>query len=232
MASSIVLHSQFDPTRFIFGPVEKTKLGGKIIELSYPGVRRLQLQTPTVALPFGLNKPFADGDIQSFSVDLSFRGHENSPAIEAFMSKMRQLDDVILKAAVANSQEWFGKQKSEEIVREFFRPLVREAKDPQYAPTMKVKIPNYNGTPSTRFFDENKEPGEMSILVKGARAKFLLEVTSVWFVNNNFGISWRMRQAMVVSRPDMGLEPAFVADCNDDAENVPMADAAFLNDAM
>lgn len=228
--SNTILYSQFDTSKISFGPVEKTKMGGKIIELRYDGSKRLSLQTPTVALPFGLNKPFTDGDNQSFSVDLSFRGYDTSPAIADFMAKMREFDAVVLKAAVENSPEWFGKAKSEEVISEFFRPNVRESKNPQYAPTFKVKIPNYNGIPSARFFDENKEPAEMAILAKGTRAKFLLEVTSVWFVNNNFGVSWRMRQALVVSRPDNMNSLAFMDDdADEDAAAAPAA-AAFLDD--
>lgn len=216
-----ILHSSFEPERLVFGAVEKTKAGGKIVNLSYPGLRRLQMQTPIVSLPFGINKPYLDGgEVQSLSLDLSFRGHDSKPHMANFLAKMRAMDEAVLRAAVQNSKDWFGKQMSEEIVREFFRPLVREGKEP-YPPTMKVKVPMYNGIPNANIFSEAKEAVALEYITKGTQAKFLLEATSVWFVARNFGVTWRLKQALVVSRPNNGNECAFLADESDEMPNAP-----------
>ena len=71
--SSPVIYSAFEPANVSFGKADVMRNGGKIVNLSYPGSRRIQLQTPTVSLPFGVNEPFKGGnggDVQSYSVDL------------------------------------------------------------------------------------------------------------------------------------------------------------------
>lgn len=215
--SGPMLYSAFDPEKIVFGRLDKIRTGGKIVYIDYPGSRRVQIQTPTVSLPFGVNQPYQDGgDVQSYSIDLSFRGCESSPYMRDFLDKMLKFDRVVLAKGVENSKEWLGKAMGPEIVAEFFRPLVREPKDPQYAPTMKVKIPVVSGVPSAAFFDENKAPVTMDYLIKGTRAKFIIEASSVWFVNKNYGVTWRLVQALVVSRPSTSGAIGFVADAADE----------------
>ena len=202
--SSPVIYSAFEPKNVSFGKSDTMRNGGKIVNLGYPGARRIQLQTPIVSLPFGVNEPFKGsgaGEVQSYSVDLSFRGYDTSPGMAKFLEKMKAIDAIVLKKAHESSVEWFGKQTSMEVIQELYRPLIREAKDPQFAPTMKVKIPVVGGVPSASFFDENKDPVQMDYIVKGTSAKFIIEVSSVWFVNKNFGVTWRLVQALVSSRP-------------------------------
>lgn len=221
--SSPVIYSAFEPANVSFGKADVMRNGGKIVNLSYPGSRRIQLQTPTVSLPFGVNEPFKGGnggDVQSYSVDLSFRGYDENAAMGKFLEKMRAIDALVLKKAHESSVEWFGKQTSAEVIQELYRPLVRDAKDPQYAPTMKVKIPVVGGVPSASFFDEDRNPVQMDYLSKGTTAKFIIEVSSVWFVNKNFGVTWRLVQALVVSRPSTTTGPggfAFADDPSDEA---------------
>ena len=228
--SSPVIYSAFEPANVSFGKTDVMRNGGKIVNLSYPGARRIQLQTPTVSLPFGVNEPFKGGnggDVQSYSVDLSFRGYDESSAMAAFLAKMREIDAIVLKKACENSPEWFGKQTSAEVIQELYRPLVRDAKDPQYAPTMKVKIPVVGGVPSASFFDEDRGPVQMDYLTKGTTAKFIIEVSSVWFVNKNFGVTWRLVQALVVSRPSSSTAPGGFAFADDPSDDVaPAFDAA------
>ena len=200
--SDIQLYSAFDPRLIQFGPLEKTKRGSKIIPVNYPGKRRICLQSAVVSCPFGVNKPYQDGgDIQSHSIDISFRGYDTNPAVGTFLDKMRQLDATLLDHAVKESTELFGKPLSKDLVEEFFRPLVREPKDSSYAPTMKLKIPVINQTPNAIFFDEDRQQVSMEAICKGASARFIMELSGVWFVNKQFGLSWRMVQCAITNRP-------------------------------
>lgn len=226
MASKVMMHTQFSPAALQFSGLEKNRKGGKVVFLGLPdpatGERqRVTIQTPTLALPFGVS-PYQEattGEIQSYSLDVSFRGHDADPVMGDFIARMRDLDDVLIRTAVENSKEWFGKKMSAEIVAEFFRRLVKEPSNPKYAPVMKVKVPLANGEPAALFFDEHRRPCGIDYLVKGSTVKLLMEVDRVWFVNKNFGVTWRLLQAAVVSRPVrldgysfMDDEPAAAAD--------------------
>lgn len=228
--ADIQLYSAFEPGKVQFGTLEKNKKGSKMVLLGYPGKRRICIQTPTVSLPFGINKPYQEGgDIQSHSLDISFKGYDSNPAIATFLSKMEQLDDILLNHAVQESPTWFGKPLSRDIVQEFFRPLVRAPKDPNYAATMKIKIPVLNGHPNCVFFDEERNQVPMETITKGTTARFLVELSGVWFVNKHFGLSWRLVQCAIASRPSRIDGFGFV---EDDAEQAPLDTAAhaFVDD--
>jgi hypothetical protein len=224
----VLLASSFTPTDIKFSGLEKNKKGGKVVFLSIPDAtgakQRITLQTPVVSVPFGVT-PYQEantGEIQSYSVDMSFRGTDTDPRIAEFLAKMRQMDDILLDAAVVNSKEWFGKQMSKEIVSEFYRHIVKEPTNPQYAPVMKAKVQLNNGEPTAAFFDEQRQPRSIDYISKGSTVKMILELDRLWFVNKNFGATWRLLQCAVCSKPRR-LEGYSFQDDGDDDEDLPMA---------
>ncbi len=206
MASNVVLFTTLEPSSVQFGGVDRNRNGGKFVPLLGPDgqKKRVTIQTPALSLPFGVSayreKP--DGDIQSYSIDVSFRNADTDPKQAEFLNKMRQLDARMLEASVANSKEWFGKQKSIDTLTDNYRHLIKEHPEHKYPPVMKIKVPLSNGVPSAMFFDENRQPVSIDYLTKGCTIKLILEMDRVWFVNNTYGVTWRALQGAVVSRPN------------------------------
>ena len=210
------MHTSFDPTEVKFSNLDKTRKGGKIVYVSLGNDRRarVMMQTPNVSLPFGVT-PYTEastGEIQSYSIDLSFRGHDADPKMEEFLAKMRALDEILIKQGVDNSTAYFGKAMSRDLVIEFYRKLVKDPNNPQYAPTMKCKVPVVSGEPTTLFFDENRAPTTIDTISKGCTVRMILELSSVWFVNKNYGATWKVVQCLVTSRPKRMDTFAFVDD--------------------
>jgi hypothetical protein len=215
------LISAFEPTAVTFSALEKTRKGSKVVWVNLPvsesGRGKLSLQTPTVALPFGVS-PYQEastGEIQSYSVDLSFRGSDTDARMAEFLAKMTALDELVLDAAVKNSKEWFGKQMSKEIVSEFYRRLVK-SNNPAYPPVMKVKVQLNDGQPNAAFFDEARRPVTIDYLVKNTSVKMIIEADRLWFINKNFGLTFRLIQLGVVNRPNRLEGFAFKDDGDDD----------------
>lgn len=204
-SSGIILYSAFHPSGMHFGPPDRNRLGGKYVPLTNPdgSKRRITIQTPVLSMPFGVSayreKP--DADIQSYSIDVSFRNLDTDPRLAEFLDKMRQVDAKMLEASVDNSKAWFGKQKSKDTLEDNYRKLIKDHPEGKYPPVMKIKIPMQNGQPSCMFFDENRQPVPIDYLTKGTTIKLILEADRVWFVNNTFGLTWRAMQCAVVSRP-------------------------------
>ena len=226
MASpNVVLYNAFDANNIRFAPMEKNKKGGKIVNVSYgPEVskRRVILQTPIVSIPFGVTpyQEVSTGEIQSYSIDISFRNMNSDPKMADFLDRMRGLDNLLLDTGVENSKEWFGKPMNRELVQEFCRKLVKDPANTQYPPTMKVKVPMVNGEPSAMFFDENRNPVKIDYFTKGTTVKMILELSSVWFVNKNYGITWRLIQAAAVSKPRR-LDGYSFQDDDEEIEEIP-----------
>lgn len=222
-SSGVVLYSSFHPSGVKFGPVDRNRNGGKFVPLlSSDGAakKRYTIQTPTLNMPFGVSafreKP--DAEVQSYSIDVSFRNLESDPKAAEFLAKMRELDAKMVEAAVANCKEWFGgKQKSKETLEDNYRKLIKDHPEGKYPPVMKIKIPIQNGQPSAAFFDENRQPVDIEYLTKGTTIKLILEVDRVWFVNNTFGVTWRALQGAVVSRPSRMEKYSMLDDDDSDA---------------
>lgn len=204
MSTNVILSSNFDPKTVVFSGVEKTKKGGKIVYLGTgsTGKERIVIQTPPMPMPFGIT-PYQEastGDIQSYSIDVSFRTAETDPRVASFAFKLRELDEMLIEAGTKHSQEWFGKKMTKELVGEFYRKLLKE--NPNYPPILKIKVAvDSHGEPSAQFFDENRAPVSIDYLVKGSTVKMICELSSVWFVNKTFGATFRLVQAAVVSKP-------------------------------
>ena len=203
---SVVLHSRFNASDIVFQPITKTAKGSKIVYLNFPGGKKIQVQTPVMSAPFGISS-FTDAatGVSSYSLDASFRGADNDPKIAGFLAKMKELDEVVIDAAVKNSADWFGKSMSKDVVANLTRSIVKEPSDPKYASTIKFKIGNGFGPDST-FYDESHNEVDKDYVTKGSTFRAIIELGSVWQVNRSFGVTWRLVQCAVVSRPDQGIQ--------------------------
>jgi len=202
MAQNIILAKNIDASEFSYEPVKKNAAGGNVVYLKYTGMPKLVIQTPIVSAPFGLSSLTDDktGAVK-YSLDVSFRGMDEDPKIAQFHDKMKELDEMLIDEGVKNSAAWFGRKVSKEVIQEFYRPLVKPAKDPEkYAPTMKFKLmAGRSGDLNVECFDATKQLVNVKdALVPGSKVQAILECNKVWFVNKTmFGISWNLVQLRI-----------------------------------
>lgn len=198
MTSNIVLPKNFDCDKLGFDDLKLNSNGGKVVYMKYDGQQRLTMQTPKLTTPFGMSE-FRDdktGTVK-YSIDVSFKGANDDSKIQTFYDKMAELDSKIVDFAVDNSKEWFGKKMKKEIVEELYRPLVKQSKDPEkYAPTMKFKIQNNSKDElMIEAFDDSRQTVDiMDTLKPGSKVRGIIECSSIWFVNKQFGVTWRAVQ--------------------------------------
>lgn len=235
MNAQVVLYRDFVPSDVHFGAVEKNAKGGKFVPLAGPdrSRKRFAVQTPPLVMPFGVSayreKP--DADIQSYSIDVSFRNLESDPKAAQFLAKMRELDAHLLSCAVRESKAWFGKAKGKELLDDNYRRLIKDDPNGKYAPVMKVKIPlKQDGTPQCVFYEGTREIS-IDDIPKNATIKFILEVDRVWFVNNLFGVTWRGAVGVVTSRPSQ-MDIGCMIDDDDDAAVLGLSGGAGAGGAV
>jgi hypothetical protein len=65
-----------------------------------------------MVMPFGVTpyQEAAGGDIQSYSVDVSFRTADVDPKVAEFQKRIEAFDELLVNVATENSLEWFGKK--------------------------------------------------------------------------------------------------------------------------
>ena len=219
--SPVFTAKTFEPSTIGFGAVEKNKMGGRFVPLtdSNGAKTRITIQTPTMALPFGISgyRERPDAEPLSYSADLSFRDMDTDENVKTFYNKIKELDVHLLQTAAAKSVEWFGKKKSAELLADTYRPLTKADPNGKYADNMKFKIAMLNGSPNVRVFDVDKEAITIDDVPRGSKVKIIAEIASVWFVGNTtWGITFRAAQILVVSKPASLDQFAFTDDGDDD----------------
>jgi hypothetical protein len=179
-----------------FSKLRKNKNGGKAVYLNAGDNKKLYLQFPFMRSPYGMSA-FTDESTgrTSYSLDLSF-DPDNEEAM-ALHEKLKELDDIIVNTVAANSQEWLGKEFNVEVLKQaLYKPMVRPGKE-QYPSTIKLKIlTKPDGTFVPESYSMQKQPVPLDSIEKGNKAMAIVDLNQIWFIDNKFGVTIRLQQAL------------------------------------
>ena len=192
MALTIRKIADFDVNSLTFSAVRKNDKGGRAVYLNSAGGQKLLFQLPQMRAPFGLSE-FTDKATgrTSYSLNLSLDD-------EKIRSVFQAIDQKILEFVVANSEACLGKKYSIDIMREaLFKSAIKPGKD-SYAPTLQLKVlPGRDGKGyAVEAYNSAKQPVELATLEKGQGIITIIEINQIWFVDNKFGVSIRLQQAL------------------------------------
>ena len=196
MALQITHHKNFNIEAVGFSKLRKNKNGGKAVYLNFSD-KKLYLQLPKLRSPYGLSTYTDESSGKtSYSLDLSL-DTDNNDAME-LREKLTQLDDLIIKTVVENSKEWLGKKFNETVCREaLYKPLVRQGKEP-YPDTIKLKIlANDKGEFVPETYNTNREQVGLDTISKGSKVTCIVDMVQIWFIDNKFGVTVRLQQALL-----------------------------------
>ena len=217
MTSSIVFSSTFDSKNIAFSAPKQLPSGAKQAYLNY-NRQKLVMQTAlSMSVPFGLNVADKFGPPE-YSVELSFRGHEQNPEVKDFMDVISQIDETLLQEGVKNSKTWFKSELSRDVVKAFYTPSLKYSKDKEgnvltYPPNIKLKLRKVNDEFETKFYDINGKPYTdipvEDLLAKGVQVTAIIECAGVWFAGSKFGLTWRAKQIAVHKLPERIEDFAF-----------------------
>jgi hypothetical protein len=220
MADTIVDGTLFDCKNIKYSAPKANASGGKGVNilnsLTNTGLR---LSTPLM-LTWGASDFEGNG---KFELALQFpsEDYKNDEAT-AFFNNMQALEDKIKADALTNSKTWFGKVHSiPEVVNALWTPMLKYPKDKgtgepdlSKAPTLKVKIPIWDGVWKCEVYDEDENklfpdastPGSapLEFMQKGTHLAAVLQCGGLWFANGKFGVTWKLIQS-VVQRPKASL---------------------------
>jgi hypothetical protein len=227
MAERIVDGTQFNAQNIMYTAPKASAQGGKSVNILNKMTKTtLTLSTPLM-LTWGASDFKKEGEEVGngrFELSLQFPGEEYKTAdTEAFLKNMKSFEDKIKSDALIYSKEWFGKvHKSAEIIEELFTPLLKYPKnkstgeyDYNKQPTLKLKLPQWDGVWKTEIYDEdtnklypsleNQGVTPLDYLKKGSNIACLIQFAGIWFVNGKFSASWKLVQA-VVQKPRAQLQ--------------------------
>jgi len=196
MSLTIQQSTEFSPANVQFSKLPKNKNRGKAVYLNAGDNKKLYLQFPFMRSPYGMSA-FTDESTgrTSYSLDLSF-DPDNEEAM-ALHEKLKELDDIIVNTVAANSQEWLGKEFNVEVLKQaLYKPMVRPGKE-QYPSTIKLKIRTKpDGTFVPESYSMQKQAVPLDSIEKGNKAMAIVDLNQIWFIDNKFGVTSRLQQAL------------------------------------
>jgi len=215
MANLIVKASDFTPSsQMFYGKPRVNTKGGKSISITNGLTKRvLMLHTPMM-LTYGVNNRTNDDGTNTYDMSLQFpRDEFANKDTQDLKRVMAEMEEKIIQDAFANSRDWFGKKyNSIDVLRELWTPMLKYPKnkddgslDTTRSPTLKVKLPFWDGEAKFDLFDVNSRsiyPNENGdtpdILVqKGSNVYCVLMCGGIWFASGKFGVTWKLNQAIV-----------------------------------
>lgn len=226
MAERIIDGTQFNTNNIMYTAPKASAQGAKSVNILNKSTKTgLTLSTPLM-LTWGAgefvdpNTNLGDG---KFTLSLQFPGQEyQTDDTNAFLRNMKSLEDKIKADALVYSKDWFGKvHKSAEVVDALWTPMLKYTKDKRTgeydyskAPTLRIKLPQWEGVWKTEIYDEDgnklypsvtSSSSPIDYLKKGSNIACLIQFAGIWFVNGKFSASWKLVQA-VVQKPRATLQ--------------------------
>ena len=198
------------------------KSGGKGANIIYKPTKKslyINLQVPMLTWGASMFKDQQSGK-ETYDMAVQFpRKDYSTPETDILLAKFQSLEAHIKSEAVRNCMAWFNKKMTPELVDAAWTPMLKYAKDPSTgepdmtkSPTLKVKLPFYDGKFNCEIYDPNGTmmyPDErsgatpMDLIPKGVNAVVIAQCGGLWFANKAFGVTWRLFQAVVQPKPSM-----------------------------
>lgn len=197
------------PINMKYGDTEKSKQNFQLL-LPQSMVRLLtRTDERSGATSYSLSYTLSDCD--NYAKERS----DESTDIGKLYNFLIDLEEAVIKAAIDNSVDWFGKKRSEEAIRDGFNRIVRVSSDKidgekvpngKYAPSWLIKIPVYEGKVSIDkegIVDARGNPVYVTpeslnaVFPNNTKAKLAVTGSVYVITGGGFGISWRLRAAQV-----------------------------------
>jgi len=217
MSSTPILPKNINVSNLRYSEVKTLSSGAKSVYINY-GSGKLRIQSPVMYLPYGVNEGgFEDKNAKvdpkkiekkdkKYDITMSFKGHEENPKIEAFLTKLREIETKIIDDAFDNRTPWFKDDfdNNKSFVARLFSPIVKIDKDKEtgkvvgkYPPTIRFKIPYDNENDRFNFNSYNMSNEIINLAdiiskLKGGKAQLIVELNSIWFAGGKFGCTWKL----------------------------------------
>jgi hypothetical protein len=218
MADTIIDGTTFNAQTILYSAPKANAQGGKSINILNPATKSgLRIAAPLL-LTWGASDftdPKTGVSNGKYDLSLQFPSEDyKTEDADAFLKNMIALEDKIKADALTYSKEWFGKvHKNAEVVDALYTPMLKYSKNKETgeadltkAPTLRVKIPMWEGVYKCEVYDEdenklypsptNPNATPIEFLQKGINVATLIQCGGLWFANGKFGVTWKLIQAV------------------------------------
>jgi hypothetical protein len=247
-APAVVNVTKINASEIQFADPRKNKNGGVSIGFKYNN-QNVQFRIPKVSFPGGVQikeNANKDGSVTvSYNLSASMNGGDpygqepsnDTSETAKLYNFMLAFQENIIKTAVERSPQWFGKKRSEDSIRDSFNKFVSVSVDRtdsgwvpngKYPPSLRMKLPVYDGKVAMEVIDENEDDIPLStdvltsVFGKGTAAKLVLQA-QIYVVGQSFGVTWKPAYGQVFQRKKATARDFFKRDEDDIEEDVEEA---------
>jgi hypothetical protein len=180
--------------------------------------KKLHIQMPSVTC-WGITDytDQATGESDGrFSLKMHFTNNSSEDAKEA-LNKLQQFEQQVLSDAVTNSEAWFGKKQTREIVEFSYFPFLKPGKNPETKQPdpenkgtyFRPKVNCYSGKWDVNVFDpegipvfptENEADTPMDFVPSGSAVICGIECKHIWIGAKGWGITWALKECVVMPK--------------------------------
>ena len=197
-----VSYKTLDISNVKYGEPKQNTRGGKNVPIKYDG-QPMRFQCP-LTFNWGASEMVDDQTgVKKYSLNLQL----DQGSI--LFNKMQEFEDKIMSDALKNSKEWFGKSKmSADVIKALAYPILKypknkETQEPDLSrnPTVKVKLPYWEGKFNIELYDMNKnllcdhqdeeDINILDLIPKASHVSAILECGGVWFAAGRFGVTFK-----------------------------------------
>ena len=213
--SQILSIDTWNPKANKYMPPKINDKGGKTINvISTQSNRSIHLIMPLMKTwgiaDFIDEKGEPDG---KFSMALNFPlDGSTTPETDEALKKLKEFEENLLNDAVINSEAWFGKKQSREIVEYSYFPFLKynknkdtKAIDYSRPPSLKPKVPKYGNDWKIEIYDTNlnllfPSPNNITpieLVPKSSNVASVIACGGIWVGGKGWGLTWKVIQLVV-----------------------------------
>ena len=213
--SQILSIDTWNPKANKYMPPKLNDKGGKMINvISTQSNRSIHLIMPLMKTwgigDFIDEKGEPDG---KFTMDLNFPlDGATTPETDEALKKLKEFEENLLNDAVTNSEAWFGKKQSREIVEYSYFPFLKykknkdtKAVDYSRPPSLKPKVPKYGNDWKIEIYDTNlnllfPSPNNITpieLVPKSSNVASVIACGGIWVGGKGWGLTWKVVQLVV-----------------------------------
>lgn len=166
------------------------KSGGQTVFVTDLNDKKIVFTTPLCKAPFGIS-------CMNNRYSISLNVPQNDEKTKDFSDFLSQLDLHILSTAKNCSQSWFKKDLSQSKITSMYNPNLKN-KNENYPPVFRARFPtDPNGNFMGNIYDFNRNMINQSNITNGSMIEAIVELSGIYFIANDFGVSWKILQIKV-----------------------------------
>jgi hypothetical protein len=204
---SVFKPAEINVQSLVYSVPKVNSMGGQTVFVNDTCRNKIRIHTPKCYLPFGVSEYSGAKSLQ-----MSLNG--DAEQMQQFKKFLNDFDMRNIDVASENSNAWFKKSLNANTVSELYNRTLKNP-NPNYPPMFKAKLPFKDGNFVGEVYDTNKKLIDFSNITKACHVEAIVELTGVYFVAKEFGLSWKVIQ-LRVHPSDKVFGYAFADSASDD----------------